>query len=902
MIIVFRRSILLILFILQAAILSAQITITGKVTDADNGETIPGVSVTVGKAGTFTDIRGHYTLTINTPKESPLTITYKFLGYMTKEVTPRTMTSQTINVALQSDQKLLSEVVVNGQPYDFGVKSPQMGAVAVTNVQIKNLPVVFGEPDLLKTLQTTPGVQSGKSGNAGIMVRGGNFDQNNLMVDGASLYSSEHMRGFISAINPDIVSTLAFYRGAFPAKYSGRLSGIIDVSAKEGDFYNYHGEMSVGAAMGRVNVSGPILKGTTSFAVAARMSYFGLIYQKVVQDHYDKINQECPYSNMEFWDVNAKIVHKFSENDKLSVTFVKDHDKQDIPSRTASVDTKSTRYYIDKNGTGYTSTDAPINDVTWVGQSTSMNYSKPMGDETWWGNTLASMNYMHRWDNSDKNLSVTAAFSEYQYERTQAGVQKSENFITYNEPYDKIYNDSIVTSYNEQSTLANISKVRNLRLAATMNHPLGENNKLVYGLEFRQGWFDPGRHIKSYVEDYKNWSIFDSDGTILVDHRDEMTITDTDSILGSSHRLSSFNLFLSDEIRYNRFSANVGVNLALYKTPGKTYFYPEPRVAMSYMITNNTSIKGSVMQVSQAERLLSSVSLVSPNDIWVPATDSVPPMRSTQFGLSINHQFPLGIDLSIEGYYKTIKGNIDYLEGTDFNSLSSRWENQVTIGKSRSYGVEVLLQKFSGATNGWISYTWSRAFDKFDAPGRAISNGVEIPALADRPHNLSVNISQRWWGIPNHPRNHFDVSLLFKYMSGRRVTIPDHTSYSGMISVADHYTSILGWASDTHLGSWTGEHGHITVPSDAFDLYMRFNGYSQRYNYVLPYEMSLDMNISFTMCHRTGESKISVGATNILNRKNVSNVYMSQFADGKRVLVGVCDFPITPSISYTYSF
>ena len=83
---------------------------------------------------------------------------------------------------------------------------------------------------------------------------------------------------------------------------------------------------------------------------------------------------------------------------------------------------------------------------------------------------------------------------------------------------------------------------------------------------------------------------------------------------------------------------------------------------------------------------------------------------------------------------------------------------------------------------------------------------------------------------------------------------------------------------------------------------MRFDGYSQRYNYILPYEMTLDANLSFTMCHRTGESKVSLGVTNILNRKNVSSIYMSQYADGKRVLVGVCDFPITPSISYTYSF
>lgn len=174
--------------------------------------------------------------------------------------------------------KLLNEIIVNGQKYDFGIKSSQMGAVSVSNAQIRNLPMVFGEPDVLKTLQTTPGVQSGKMGNAGLMVRGGNYDQNNLMIDGAQLYSTEHMRGFVSAVNPDMVSSLAFYRGAFPARYSGRLSSIIDISATEGDLDTYHAEVSAGLSMGRVNVSGPIAKGRTSFMIASTACRISTLY------------------------------------------------------------------------------------------------------------------------------------------------------------------------------------------------------------------------------------------------------------------------------------------------------------------------------------------------------------------------------------------------------------------------------------------------------------------------------------------------------------------------------------------------------------------------------------------------------------------------------------------------
>ncbi len=897
-----KKSCLLLIFLMTASIVHSQITITGKVTDAENGESLPGVSVTVGKAGTFTDIFGKYTLHINHPGNSDLKIKYSCIGFSNKEVTCENIQSQTINIKLQSDQKLLSEIVVNGQPYDFGVRSPQSSAIAVTQMQIKNLPVIFGEPDLLKTLQTTPGVQSGKTGNAGIMVRGGNFDQNNLMIDGGSLYSSEHMRGFISAVNPDIISTLAFYRGAFPTKYSGRLSSVIDITGKEGDFYNYHGELSLGTALGRLNVSGPIIKGTTSFAVAARMSYFGLIYQKAVEHHYNKINQKCPYSDMEFWDVNAKITHKFSDNDRISLTFVKDHDKQNMPGRKLISNSTTTPYYLSPDGTGVASYE-PVNDAVLAGFSYKNGKNQPIGDRMRWGNTLGALNWNHRWDGSEKNLHATIAFTEYDYRRSQKGMTSSEHSIKWNEQYHNLYNDSIVTSSFENSTLSNYSKVRNLRLATSMNLPLDKSNTLVYGLEYRRSWFNPGRHLTKYTEDYKNWCIADwSSGIIFVDHRDEMTVTSIDTITSNRQNLSSFNFFLNDDMEYGRFKANIGINLALYGANGKTYFYPEPRIALNYMVGKNSSIKAAATRISQAERLLSGVSLVAPNDIWVPATDSVPPMRSTQFSLSFYHQFPYGIDLSVDGYYKTTKGNIDYLEGTSFNDISTTWQQQVTIGKSRSYGVEFLLQKSSGSTNGWISYTWSRSFDKYDTPGKAISNGIEIPALADRPHNLAINLSQRWWGISGYPRNHFDVSLLFKYMSGRRVTIPDHISYAAMLQVADHYISHDTHGFSPQLTSATMLYNTVQVPSEAFDLYMRFKGYSERYNYVLPYEMTLDMNLSFTMYHRTGESKISVGVTNVLNRKNISTVYLSSFADGKSTIVGVCDFPITPSLSYTYSF
>lgn len=215
----------------------------------------------------------------------------------------------------------LENVVVYGSRNNFGVTSSQMSAVTLSNEQILSVPVFLGEPDVLKSIQKLPGVQSGTEGSAGIFVRGGDYDQNYITLDGSAIYNAEHLRGYVSAINPDMVSSINFYRGAFPARYGSRLSSVIDVGIKEGDYDRYHGLLSLGTLSSRIQAEGPIWKGHTSFNVAARLSYFDLIAKPVLKHFYDRPEALQPYSNMRYYDVTAKLVHKFNERNRLSAVF-----------------------------------------------------------------------------------------------------------------------------------------------------------------------------------------------------------------------------------------------------------------------------------------------------------------------------------------------------------------------------------------------------------------------------------------------------------------------------------------------------------------------------------------------------------------------------------------------------
>lgn len=154
----------------------------------------------------------------------------------------------------------LQEVQVTAKRHDFGVKSSQMSAIAITVERIKQLPKLFGEVDVLKSLQTLPGVQSSGEGRAGIFVRGGDYDQNLFLLDGITLYNPEHLQGFTSAVNADLMRDVVLYKGAFPSRFGSRLSSIIDIYLREGDMQKYHASITAGMLASGVQVEGPFGK------------------------------------------------------------------------------------------------------------------------------------------------------------------------------------------------------------------------------------------------------------------------------------------------------------------------------------------------------------------------------------------------------------------------------------------------------------------------------------------------------------------------------------------------------------------------------------------------------------------------------------------------------------------
>ncbi|MBO7495654.1 MAG: TonB-dependent receptor [Salinivirgaceae bacterium] len=294
-----------------------QYTVSGYITDGKSAETIIGATVYDENShhGTASNNFGFYSLTLAAGQHS---IAFSYVGYNRQVIGLNLRRDTVININLSSDIEL-AEVVVTAKSRETGIESTKMGSIDIPVKLIEHTPSLLGETDVLRTIQLTPGVQQGVGGASTLYVRGGNGDENLILLDGATVYKIDHLFGFFSVFTPEAVKKVTFYKSSFPARYNGRTSSVIDVRTKDGDMNNYHASVSVGLLTSRFNVEGPIKEGKTSFNVSGRTTYAGALAQPFLDDDF-KVNYW-------FYDINLKLNHKFSDADRIYFSLYNGLDK-----------------------------------------------------------------------------------------------------------------------------------------------------------------------------------------------------------------------------------------------------------------------------------------------------------------------------------------------------------------------------------------------------------------------------------------------------------------------------------------------------------------------------------------------------------------------------------------------
>ena len=654
-------------------------TISGYVMDAASKETLIGATVfdkNSGK-GCATNSYGFYTLTLN---QGQVELQVSYVGYTQQNQSIDLKENLNLNFALETNIEL-GEVVVEATRATVSARSPQMSVVELPVQQIKSIPTLFGEADVLKAIQLLPGVQNGSEGSAGMYVRGGGPDENLLLLDGVPVYNVNHMLGFFSVFNPDALKNVTLYKGSFPAHFGGRLSSVVDIRMKEGDMQQYHGNVSVGLISSKLNFEGPIVKDKLSFNLSFRRTYGDLLIKPALwiarRTDNDMSKLKAGYY---FYDFNGKLNWKISDKDRLYLSFYSGDDA----------------IYF-----GVKYRDYAYNDV---------QYTDNMGLNWKWGNKVSALRWNHV---MSQQLFMDASVNYTQY-RHNLGMEIKEEASYPN--YQNVIFNAYIMAYK--------SGINDLTAKVDFDYTPLPNHEIRFGGSYTYHQFRPE------VQSLKITS-----GEFDVD-----TIVGSSNVF--AHETA---LYAEDNMTLgNIFRLNAGVHYSTFTVEGKTYQSVQPRLSTSVMLASNLSLKAGYAYMTQYVHLLSNSSLSLPTDLWVPVTKNIVPMNAHQVSLGAFYELPQLFDISLEGYYKTMDNLLEYKDGASFFGSSETWENKVCLGKGWAYGVEFLVQRSFGKTTGWVGYTWSHAKRQFDREGMTINEGKVFPAKYDRRHDLSITVQHKF--------------------------------------------------------------------------------------------------------------------------------------------------------------
>ena len=679
---------------------SRKFTVSGYVTDGASSETLIGANILESRrsVGTTTNPFGFYTLTL---PEGNILLTFSYLGYETQHKQFVLAKDTLLNIRLDSNNRL-AEVIILSDKQETGIQSTSMGAHEIPMTQIRHTPTVLGEADLLKTIQLMPGVQAGMEGFSGLYVRGGGPDQNLILLDGTPVYNADHLLGIFSIFTPEAVKKVTLFKSSFPSRYGGRLSSIVDVRTNDGDMKHYHGTLSIGTLTSKLHLEGPIVKERTSFSISARSTHTAFM-RSLFKSDGDSYNYY-------FYDLNAKVNHKFNDRSRAFLSFYhgKDHYHFNIKENYQYADPENdnssyNRIYKDKN---------------------SLN----------WGNTIVA----GRWNyvfNNKLFSNTTIAFNSYRM------ILASNNYE---------YQNSSTSPYVRRYDSEYRSGIRDWSYRTDFDYTPSPTHHIKFGLEYLHHTFRP-ETTTSRIQEKEGDAV----------EQDTLYRGISNSYL-KGHEAS---LYAEDNFDIgNRLSINAGMHFSLFRTQGKSYFSAQPRLSARYRLNRGFSVKASLSQMAQYVHLLSSTPLAMPTDLWVPITKDIHPMYSMQYSAGGYYNGLPGWEFSLEGYYKQMRNVLEYQDGVSFFGTSTNWQEKVEMGKGRSMGIEFMVQKTAGRTTGWLSYTLAKADRQF--PNGTINNGERFPYKYDRRHSINLCINHKFSG-------RIDAGVSWIFNSGGAVTVPE---------------------------------------------------------------------------------------------------------------------------------
>lgn len=651
-----------------------QVTVSGYLKDGKTGEGLvyATVSTNDGTYGNSTNEYGYFSLSV---PPGNYELKYSYVGYKERLFPVNLARDTFVTVSLEASTFLNEVLIVGEAPKEpkFTEDYDQMPIELLGGIT-----ALAGEPDIIRMAQMRSGVSSQVDGFGGLYVRGGNTDQNLVLLDGVPVYNTGHALGLFSIFNSTAIKSATLIKGGFPARYGGRLSSVMDVRIKEGNNQQFAGNIAISPLLSKATLEGPIVKGKSSFLVSARRTIVDPWLKPLSRYQFER-NNEDGQINFFFYDVNAKVNFQIGQKNQLFLS-------------------------------GYIGKDRYANSVSGSFQT---NVGKTVEEfdqsDINWGNRIATLRWTTNFNKrlfGHASLSYTSfEFDNFDFSRTIFDPGQADQSLGYTSRLFSSDIEDYIASYD-------------------LDWFVHSSYYLRVGVNYTRHRLIPGSDFSTTQDDLLN---------------DENLITIRSIKESRPFELFEGNelrAYIENEFRWGRnFSANIGGHFSSITAGGTSYRRLQPRLSAQWKDGEKFTLKAGYSEMDQYFHLLSSGGLGLPSDVWLPSTEQLRPERSRQLSLSATTKIVRDISLTIGAFDK----QYDFITGpAEGNALDIRgsldWQENVPVGEGSSRGLEVEIEKRSGRIKGWIAYTLSKSENRFDL----LYNGQTFRTQNDRRHLINL--------------------------------------------------------------------------------------------------------------------------------------------------------------------
>lgn len=807
-------------------------TLSGFVEDATSGERLVGAFVMDLASGRSATSNGYGFFSLRLPGGKSARLMVSMLGFQLAQLQLSAGPDQRIRLPLQPLTSSLSDVEVSSDSVEARLRAffPKKEE-NLARMPLHLLPMLGGEADLMRAASLLPGIESSLDGLGGWSVRGGDVDQNLVMVDDAVVFSPSHGLGLFSVFNPDIVRSARLWKGDAPARFGGRASSALDVRTREGNMQQPAGSVSVGWMAVRASLEVPLKKDRGAVLFSARRSLVGPILEHFTEKSKSK-DGVSGSTGYHFADFNLKVNWSLNDRNRVYLSLYEGRD-----------------FFSDRNR--YAVPDS-FGDPTALPSAivTTTTYD--------WKNRFGALRWNHLF--SEKCFSNTTLTAS----RFTLNSSSEVGFEVDGQP--------IIFPEGVYSTTSN-TQLYDFSLRQDVDWFATERLTLRGGAQASALRVLPFLYFGNPM-DLPYWAVLDSNGHVIaspeLDYERGLTL----AAHGEAEWMPTQDWRLRAGLRAETFSSG-----------GTTRFLPQPRLYAERKWKGGWFASASWSEMAQVLRTVSPSVLESTNDVWLMSSPTLPPQRTSQMtaglgwvgrGWAVRAEFFQKKMRNVEEYnasWYTVEDSLFFLDPDQFVRYYQgvrSWENEVELGEGRATGIEFLLEKTTGRTTGWVSWTMSRSQRRFDA----LNNGQWFAARFDRPHNLKAVVVHR-------AGKHFSVSANWHLAAGDAVSSMLVYNTSSPFGQPSNRVRLL----DLHQGNLQADR-------------LGFGDFRQ------PWQHRLDVSATWQWAWGRSKHQVSVGAYNVYNRANPHFTYWTASENWEEVMQKrtVNGLPLLPHLTWGVQF